>query len=486
MATVERAALPVLRASTTVVRGATLGALAAAGEVLGSLPGLPPGAAELLAQAAAEPGADAIGAVREVQLPGGQRAVLSGAGDAAPGSVRIAAARLARAAGAGTLSVVAGGALPELAEGLVLGAHSFSRKSIDPPARPRRIDIVLPDHDDAALAALEPVLRRAHVAGLAAGWARDLANEPSSTKNPAWLGAQAQRVLPDFGIAVAVRDEAWLAENGFGGVLAVGSGSATPPRLIEASWNPRRPRGAARGPHLVLVGKGITFDTGGLNIKHGDAMTMMHTDMSGGAAVLAAIRIVAARQLPIRVTALVPTAENAVSGSSMRPSDIIRHYGGRTTAVGNTDAEGRLVLADAIAYAADRLDPTVIVDIATLTGAMKVALGMSLGGLFATTDELAAALCAAGEATGEPLWRMPLAEEYRHLITSPVADADNAPGNPGGVTAALFLQPFAGDVPWAHLDIAGPARTPVDGDLAAKGATGFGARLLAEWVAGYL
>jgi leucyl aminopeptidase len=380
------------------------------------------------------------------------------------------------------LGVLGGPHLAELAEGLVLGAHVFSRKSAADPARPTRLDIVLVGRDAAALRAIEPELERAAAIGAATGWARDLANEPSSTKNPAWLGAQAQRVLAPLGVEVTVRDEAWLAERGFGGILAVGGGSATGPRLIEAAW---RPRGSARGPHLVLVGKGITFDTGGLNIKHGDAMTLMHTDMSGGAAVLGALRIVAAQRLRIRVTALVSAAENAVSGASMRPSDIIRHYGGRTTAVGNTDAEGRLVLADAIAYAADRLSPTAIVDIATLTGAMKVALGLRTAGLFATDDDLAAALLAAGEATGEPLWRMPLAPEYRSAISSPIADADNAGGNPGAVTAALFLQPFAGDVAWAHLDIAGPARTPVDLDLAAKGATGFGARLLAHWIANY-
>ena len=234
--------------------------------------------------------------------------------------------------------------------------------------------------------------------------------------------------------------------------------------------------------HVVLVGKGIAFDTGGLNLKLGDAMRMMHTDMSGGAAVLGALRLIAERELPVRVTALVPAAENAFAGGSMRPSDVIRHYGGRTSEVGNTDAEGRLVLADALAYAAARRRPSVLVDIATLTGAMKVTLGLRTGGLFATEDRLAASLERAGKDVDEPLWRLPLAREYAGGLRSEVADANNSPGGPGAITAALFLQPFTAGLPWAHLDIAGPARSAQVDGVVPKGATGFGARLLARWV----
>jgi leucyl aminopeptidase len=262
-------------------------------------------------------------------------------------------------------------------------------------------------------------------------------------------------------------------------VLAVGGGSAAEPRLIEASW---QPRGARRGVHVVLVGKGITFDSGGLNRKTGSSMNTMFTDMSGGAAVLGAVHAVAAGDVPARVTALVPAAENMLSGSAYRPSDVVRHYGGRTSEIGNTDAEGRLVLADALAYAAARLRPTVIVDIATLTGAMKTALGLRTGGLFATADEVADGLTAAGAATGEPLWRLPMPAEYERLLDSPIADATNSPGNPGGITAALFLRPFVKNVPWAHLDVAGPARAADDDGMLSRGATGFGARLLAAWV----
>jgi leucyl aminopeptidase len=210
----------------------------------------------------------------------------------------------------------------------------------------------------------------------------------------------------------------------------------------------------------------------------------MYTDMAGGAAALGAMQAVAARRLPVRLTVLVPAAENSLSGSAMRPSDVIRHYGGRTTEVQNTDAEGRLVLADALAYAVDRLRPTALVDLATLTGAMKVALGLRTGGLLSPDDDLAAALLAAGAAAGEPLWRMPLVEENATQLDSIVADAQNAPGNPGGITAALFLRPFIGSVPWAHLDIAGPARATANAGVLSQGATGFGTRLLVRWIEG--
>ncbi len=201
-----------------------------------------------------------------------------------------------------------------------------------------------------------------------------------------------------------------------------------------------------RLPHVVLVGKGITFDSGGLNLKPADGMRNMHTDMCGGAAVLGAIQYAAMQKLPITVTALVPAAENAVSGTAMRPSDVITHYGGRTTEVGNTDAEGRLVLADALGYAASRLKPDVLIDIATLTGAMRIALGTGDRRLlrqrrrrWPTRLEQAAA------DSGEPIWRMPLEHRYAKQLDSPVADARNDPGTPGAITAALFLQPFVGD-----------------------------------------
>jgi leucyl aminopeptidase len=391
-----------------------------------------------------------------------------------PGALRIAAGRLARELPAGHTELdargLAGDRLAALVEGLTLGCYRFTRATAPEPG-PERIDLC--GADDSA--ALERGLR----AAAATIWARDLANTRSGEKTPAWLAAQAARTLGRLGVDVVERDVAWLQQQGFGGVLAVGGGSASPPRLIEARW---KPRPARQGVHVVLVGKGITFDTGGVNRKTGTGMSTMFTDMAGGAAVLGALRAIAAAEVPVHVTALVPAAENALSGSAYRPGDVVRHYGGRTSEIGNTDAEGRLVLADAIAYAAARLRPTAIVDIATLTGAMKIALGVHTGGLFATSDPLSDGLTQAGAATGEPLWRMPMPVEYKSLLKSAVADATNSPGNPGGITAALFLRPFAKDVPWAHLDIAGPARAAEDDGLLSRGATGFGVRLLHRWV----
>lgn len=388
--------------------------------------------------------------------------------------IRTAAATLARGLPAGRSRLdaadLAGPRLTAFVEGLVLGTYRFTRASAPPP-RPEVVELCGATDADA-------LARGLRTAG-ATVWARDLANTRSGEKTPAWLAAQAARILRPLGVEVVERDENWLREQGFGGVLAVGGGSSAPPRLIEARW---RPAPARQGVHVVLVGKGITFDTGGINRKTGSGMDLMYTDMAGGAAVLAAMQAIASAALPVHVTALVPTAENAISGSSYRPGDVVRHHGGRTSEIGNTDAEGRLVLADAIAYAAARLRPTAIVDIATLTGAAKTALGLRTAGLFSTSDPLADGLARAAGDTGEALWRLPLPADYQSLLDSPIADATNAPGNPGAITAALFLRPFAKDVAWAHIDMAGPARAPKDDGAISRGATGFGARLLHRWV----
>ena len=358
----------------------------------------------------------------------------------------------------------------------LLAGYRFRELSTAHPSRLETVAVVAADAADPVVAAAGEAGR---ICGSAVAWARDLVNTPSNVKNPAWLAEQAVDRLAGLAhVTVTVLGPDELRDGGFGGVLAVGGGSASPPRLIVASYRP-----PSAGPeHPVLVGKGITFDTGGISIKPNAGMREMKTDMAGGAAVLAALDAAARLELPVAVTAVVPAAENAVSGSSYRPSDVVRHVGGRTTEVLNTDAEGRMVLADALAYARLELGATVLVDVATLTGAMKVALGTRTAGLFATTDGLAEALGAAGVRAGEALWRMPLLEEHLDLLDSAVADANNAPGNPGGTTAALFLQPFAGDLPWAHLDVAGPARAGSDDAEVVKGGTGFAARTLLRWL----
>ncbi|MGX7678225.1 leucyl aminopeptidase family protein [Jatrophihabitans sp. DSM 45814] len=446
-----------------------------------SLP-VPAAEAAALFVSAERPSADA-GALHSVPLPGHvpSNVLIVGLGDGGADDLRQAAVAVGRAVRdldeAKTVSVAIDADTYEhsraLAEGLVLGSYEFGIGA----AADDKLHVVdlIGELDEAGLTAGDE-------AADAAGWARDLGNTPASVLTPAHLGELAESQLVAAGCTVAVRAEDWLSEQGFGGVLAVGGGSASGPRLIEVSYQPRRARGAAPLKHVVLVGKGITFDTGGLNLKRAGGMRMMHTDMCGGAAVLGAIQYAAMQKLPIRVTALVPSAENSVSATSMRPSDVITHFGGRTTEIGNTDAEGRLVLADAIAYAVARLKPDVVIDIATLTGAMKVALGLEVAGYFANDDELAAGLEGAAIDSGEQVWRMPLEHEYSSLLDSSVADARNDPGNPGGITAALFLQPFAGSVAWAHLDIAGPARAAEEGPIFSRGATGYGVRLLARYL----
>lgn len=366
--------------------------------------------------------------------------------------------------------------------GATLGAFAFTFTAEPPekgPLATLALGAVAADEENQATLARGVALGRA-------GWtSRLLATVPSNVKSPRWLADQAVALAGD-GLEVTVTEAAELAERGFGGIVGVGQASATPPCLIRMDYTPAGiSRAAARRvPQVVLVGKGITFDTGGLSIKPADGMRTMKRDMTGGAVVIAVLGALRALNVPVRVTGLVAAAENAVSGNALRPGDVLRHYAGRTSEVTNTDAEGRLVLADALAFAVDQLSPTVIVDVATLTGAGKVALGLRTGGLFATSDTLAQGLLAAGESSGERLWRLPLAEVYEEKLASTIADADNAPGGPGAITAALFLQHFVGDVPWAHLDIASVGDAAKDADEWTSGPTGFGPRLLLTWLTG--
>ncbi len=363
--------------------------------------------------------------------------------------------------------------------GVVLGSFGFQWRSSGPKDQPPRRVVFAELSDGDA----EDVRRAAVVAG--ASWeARRLASVPSNLKNPVWLTEQAVALAADTGVSVTVWDEQRLAKEGFGGIVGVGRASANPPRLIRLDYAPRGSRGLARrsAQPIVLVGKGITFDSGGLSIKPGQAMANMKRDMTGGGVVIATMTALAALDCPHPVVGLVAAAENSISGDALRPGDVIRHWNGRTSEVTNTDAEGRLVMADAMAYAAAELDPLAIVDIATLTGAIKVALGQTLGGIFANDDALAHTLIEAGGLAGEPMWRMPLASAYEDKVGSRVADADNAGGGPGAITAALFLQHFVDGVPWAHLDIASAGDAPEESFEWSQGPTGFGARLLLTWL----
>jgi leucyl aminopeptidase len=409
--------------------------------------------------------------------------LLVGVGAGTTDELRRAGAAVARhargrrsvATSLGALSDGAG--LRALVEGLVLGSYEFHWRSDGPREQPvaRVVLAGLVDPDDRS----DDVGKALAVAG--AGWlSRTLALVPSNLKNPVWLAERAAEVARSSGLDLRVWDEEQLADDGFGGIVGVGQGSANPPRLVRLGYTPR---GKTRKvPHVVLVGKGITFDTGGLSIKPRDNMMLMKRDMTGAGVVLAVMGALAAVDCPVRVTGLLACAENSVGARSMRPGDVLRHYGGRTTEVTNTDAEGRLVLADALAYAVAELAPDVLVDVATLTGAMKIALGQKTGGFFATDDALAGSLRVASLAAGEPLWRMPIVADYEERISSKVADADNSGGSPGAITAALFLQHFTGGLPWAHLDIASVGDSPDDAFEYTKGATGFGARALLHWL----
>jgi len=407
--------------------------------------------------------------------------LLVGLGDETPRDFRRAGAAVGRASfdrESVATSVAAAGddeALTAFVVGLMLGSFVFHWRSQGAEHEPvRRVALAGLSEDDHS-AALE---RGLELGG--AGWrARMLATVPSNLKSPAWLAEQAEQLAADHGLSCEIWDERRLAKEGFGGVLGVGAASATPPRLIRLDYTPSRGR---KAPRVVLVGKGITFDSGGLNIKPGEGMTTMKRDMSGGAVVMAVLAALGRLGCPLRVTGLVPAAENAVGAGAMRPGDVLTHRGGRTSEVTNTDAEGRLVLADAMAYAVSELDPAVLVDVATLTGAIKVALGQWTGGYFANDETLAAKLFDAGAAAGEPLWRMPLEADYEDTLKSSVADANNSPGGPGAVTAALYLQHFAGSVPWAHLDLASVGDVPQDRDEWTKGPSGWGARTLLTWL----
>jgi leucyl aminopeptidase len=317
--------------------------------------------------------------------------------------------------------------------------------------------------------------------------ARDLVHTPANIKTPAWMGKQAESFSKGTSLKVRIFAGADLKE--FGGLRAVGGSSPKPgPRMIEVSYQPKSKKKSINAlPHIVLVGKGITFDTGGISLKRPyDTMMAMKSDMAGSAAILSTLTALEELQPNVRVTALMMMAENAISGTAQRPSDVIKHYGGTTVEVINTDAEGRLVLADGLAYADLNLDPDYLVDIATLTGAATLGLGRQYAAMYTRDNTLAAQLTKAGEASGDRVWHMPLVDDYKDSLGSDIADfnhnASKAKYSAGSVTAALFLENFVGTRRWVHLDIAGTARSEVDAGENSKGGTGFGVRLLTEWI----
>jgi len=379
-----------------------------------------------------------------------------------------------------------GTALAAVAEGTALAAYRFSRHK-SAPEKALEAAILLVD-GEAALAAAEPVLRRAEVA------ARDLVNEPASRINPATLAAEAVRLARQAGLEHRVLAGPALRRGRFGAVQAVGGGSATGPRLVELRYRPDRggPGGSRRGGppvdrarrHVALVGKGVTFDTGGLDLKRGAGMDGMKDDMAGAAAILGAVTAAAELGLPTAVTAILPLVENMPGASAMRPGDVIRARNGVTIEVTNTDAEGRLILADGLALAAEA-KPDAILDLATLTGSVVYGLGNGCTGVFGNTPALTAEVLAAAARAGELACELPLIEDYRRFLDSEVADLVNSTNEPGdSVQAALFLREFVAGTPWVHLDIAGPATAKEARYYQPKGASGWGVRTLLAFLEG--
>jgi leucyl aminopeptidase len=369
-----------------------------------------------------------------------------------------------------------------VAEGALLGAYAYReyRRRTAEKHRPpvARLELVTPRHRDRGLKAR---VERAHVVAAAVAATRDLVNCPPGDLPPATFADRAREHAADAPVKVTVLDEKALAKGGYGGILGVGQGSSRPPRLVKVAYTPR---GAAA--HVALVGKGITFDSGGLSIKPAQAMETMKLDMAGAAAVLHAVLAAARLGLPVRVTGWLCLAENMPSGTAQRPSDVLTTYGGRTVEVLNTDAEGRLVLADGIVAAAEE-SPDAIVDVATLTGAQMVALGNRVSAVMAGDDALRERVVAAAARAGEQLWPMPLPEELRSSLDSQVADISNMGERMGGMlVAGLFLREFVPTVgedgarlPWAHLDIAGPAfNDKGPHGYTGKGGTGVAVRTL--------
>lgn len=430
-----------------------------------------------------------------VLYPGGRnsrRVVIAGLGHASDlhaGRAREAAAVMARRArdlGAKTLAV----ALPAhpslgptaiaqaIAEGATLGHYRFGAYRSEPPATPLdRIEIVVRDPRGARdiRAAIERGARWAEATCLA----RDLAWIPGQDLTPERLAERAVQVGKDCGAKVTVLGPTHMERLGMGAVLAVGRGSPNPPRFIVLE---HRPRDAAGAP-VVVIGKGVTFDTGGISLKPRENMHRMKYDMSGAAAVLGLFAALPTLAPPFPIVGLMPSAENMPDGRAFKPGDVIRTMSGTTIEVTNTDAEGRLLLADALTYAR-RYEPAAVVDLATLTGAISIALGFLAAGLFTADDRLAGELLASSAATGERLWRMPLWDEYRSDLRSDTADLTNSSGarEGGALVAAAFLAHFARDLPWAHLDIASTAWSPVERPYESRGPTGFGVRLLIDWI----
>ena len=428
-----------------------------------------------------------------------QRVLLVGLGAQArftPEVLRLAVGRAAKSAqrlkAANLVLLWPAGAEPleacaqAVAEGLVLGAYRFDRYKTQgrdangAGARIASVKLLLPEgveKDRALQAALEHGVRVAE----ATNWARDLVNEPPNVVNPTRLAQAAQEAAKESGLKATIGGLKEIQRLKMGMFLGVTQGSAEEPRLIHVSYVPKNPEHAKRAP-LALVGKAITFDSGGLSLKTAEGMVDMKTDMAGSAAVLGAMKVIGALKPPFPVHAFIGACENMPSGTAYRPGDVLTSRLGKTVEITNTDAEGRLVLGDILTWAAEH-QPAQIVDLATLTGACMVALGHYIVGAFGDDEGAMEAVLGAAWAAGEELWRMPIHELQKDALRSEIADMKNSGERWGGaINAAHFLREFVGETPWVHLDIAGPSQSPKERGYYSKGATGVGVRTLVELV----
>jgi leucyl aminopeptidase len=432
-------------------------------------------------QTLAVPTAGALGAKAAVLVGLGKRDAVT------IDSVRNAAAALARrAAKVRTVATTLLDTAPELdrqdvaqaiAEGFVLGSYQYLPYKSD--AKPSKLKQVIVLGTGGAK--VQGALSRGSTVGAAVLWARDLVNTPSGEKSPVAFAKAAKTLLAGKGVKVEVLDVPELKKQKLGGVLGVGQGSEQSPRLVKMTYAPAGAKGK-----VALVGKGVVFDSGGLSLKTASGMETMKTDMSGAAAVIGAMSVLKDLGVKTKVVAFTPLVENMPSGKAIRPGDVLKIRNGKTVEVLNTDAEGRLILADGLSLAAEE-KPDAIVDLATLTGACVVALGEKIAGLMTTNDSWGEQVRAAADRAGESVWPLPLPDEYNQLIESEIADLKNigSGGYGGALTAGLFLAAFVGDVPWVHLDIAGPARASKDDGVMVRGGTGFGVRTLARLLTDY-
>ena len=369
--------------------------------------------------------------------------------------------------------------LQALQEGAFLGNHVFNKFKGE-----KKNKILKKIHFIAAPATVKKFSRlssRIATVCRSTTLAREWISTPSNEKTPEKLARSMVNMARKAGLKIQVLKENQLKQQKFGAMLSVSAGSQSKPSLLVLQ---HRPKGAKKT--IALIGKGVTFDSGGLNIKTGGSMSDMKSDMSGAAAVAATMIALAGLKPKLNVIGAIPLVENMPSGRATRPGDIVRSYAGKTIEIGNTDAEGRLILIDAMAYVVKKFKPQTVIDMATLTGACVVALGEKSAAVFSNDDGLAASLVASGEKTHERCWHMPLPDDYKELLKSDFADMNNISSTRwgGAITAALFLSEFTGDTKWAHIDIAGPAYSKKAGAYCGPGGTGFGVRLLCDFIAG--